>query len=66
MSDLLCNVIDGRDKFRSDGIEYKVSIKVAVNWRFIKTVLRCVLLRKDLMIHHKYTSDPFLNNGNGA
>lgn len=66
MSELLCNVIDAREKFRSEGIEYKVSIKVAVNWRFIKAVARCVLLRKHLIIHHTYTSDPFIVANNGT
>ncbi len=55
------NLIDSRDRFRPEGIEYKVKIEVQVNMRFIWTVIKCAFQNKDILITHKFTNDPFLH-----
>ncbi len=56
------NLIDSRDKFRPEGMEYKVKIEVQVNMRFIWTVIKCAFQNKDILIHHKFTNDPMLQD----
>lgn len=54
------NLIDARDQFRPQGVEYKVQIQVEVNAGFLWAVAKCVWQHKALRITHTFKNDPLL------
>ena len=54
------NVLDARASFRPLGeLKYVVTIEVTTTSAFLLAVLKCMLLRKSMLIRHTFTKDPF-------
>lgn len=53
-------IIDARDKFQSEGLRYQVQIEVKITAKFLWSIAKCLLLRKNLRITHDFSNDPLL------